>query len=72
MTTVTEPEIARATLFAIDTLKLVVEPSGALALAAAMRRSTPARVGVVVSGGNLDLETIPDLRAWPKPANGEG
>lgn len=63
MTTVTEPEIARATLFAIDTLKLVVEPSGALALAAAMRRSTPgARVGVVISGGNLDLETIPDLR----------
>lgn len=63
MMTVTEPELARATLFALDVLKLVVEPSGALALAGALRAAGPgARVGVIVSGGNLDLDTIPELR----------
>jgi threonine dehydratase len=38
-------------------MKLVIEPSGAVPVAAALRALLPAssrRVGVVVSGGNID------------------
>ncbi|MFB3429889.1 MAG: threo-3-hydroxy-L-aspartate ammonia-lyase [Phycisphaerales bacterium] len=69
MVTVSEAEIASATLFAMERMKIVIEPSGALALAGAMQiaRNTPEtirgkRVGVVISGGNLDLSIIPELR----------
>lgn len=67
--TVSEAEIARATLFVMERLKAVVEPSGALGVAALFRDAArdPAalrgrRVGVVLSGGNLDLALIPELR----------
>jgi threonine dehydratase len=45
-----------------ERLKLVVEPSGAIALAAVLRnreRFAGRRVGIVISGGNVDLETLP-------------
>lgn len=70
MRTVSEGEIARWTLFAMERLKAVVEPSGALGLAglAQAAEAEPeevrgARVGVIISGGNLDLDLIPALRA---------
>lgn len=64
MVTVSEAEIARAVLLCIETLKLVVEPSGALAVAGAIKRVSPgARVGVFVSGGNIDLDRLPEIRA---------
>jgi threonine dehydratase len=47
-----------------ERLKLVVEPTGALAAAAVLEGSTPirgARVGVILSGGNVDLTLVP---AW--------
>jgi len=63
MITVSEADIARATLYCLETLRLVVEPSGALGLAAALRHAEPGcRVGVIISGGNLDLGAIPELR----------
>lgn len=61
--TVTEAEIARATLLCFERLRLVVEPSGALGVAGAIRSATPgARVGVIISGGNIDLDRLPEIR----------
>ena len=72
--TVSEAKIARATLFMMERMKLVVEPSGALGVAGLLQAaasgalSLPAsggherRVGVIVSGGNLDLAMMPELR----------
>ncbi|MFZ2755097.1 MAG: pyridoxal-phosphate dependent enzyme, partial [Lysobacteraceae bacterium] len=45
-----------------ERLKLVVEPSGAITLAAVLRNRehfAGRRVGIVISGGNVDLETLP-------------
>jgi threonine dehydratase len=63
MMTVSEREIAAATLLCLEVLRLVVEPSGALGLAGALRRAARGtRVGVVITGGNMDLDQIPRLR----------
>ncbi len=45
-----------------ERLKLVIEPSGAIALAAVLRnrgRFAGRRIGIVISGGNVDLDTLP-------------
>jgi threonine dehydratase len=55
--TVTDAEILAAMRFCFERLKLVVEPSGASALAALLSGSVAVageRVGVVLSGGNAD------------------
>ncbi len=57
--TVTDDEIREAMRFAFARLKLVLEPSGASALAALMHGKLEPRgrrVGVVISGGNVDAE----------------
>jgi len=54
---VTRAEVFRAMRFAFEHLKIVVEPGGAVALAAVLAGKVDARgkvVGVVVSGGNVD------------------
>jgi threonine dehydratase len=54
--TVSDAEIVAAMRFCFERLKLVVEPSGACALAALLAgrvRVTGRRVGVVLSGGNV-------------------
>ncbi|MBI0537138.1 threonine/serine dehydratase [Roseomonas sp. KE2513] len=54
---VTVEEVLAAMRFAFDHLKLVVEPGGAVALAAVLAGRVPARgrtLGVVISGGNVD------------------
>lgn len=54
---VTEAEVFRAMRFAFEHLKIVVEPGGAVALAAVLAGKVSARggvVGVVLSGGNVD------------------
>lgn len=68
--TVTDDEIAAAMAWAFARLKLVLEPSGASALAAllcgAAGRATDLagrRVGVTLSGGNVDLATFADVAA---------
>ncbi|MFN3964270.1 MAG: pyridoxal-phosphate dependent enzyme [Silanimonas lenta] len=49
-----------------ERLKLVVEPSGAVPLAALLRhreRFAGLRVGIILSGGNVDLDALPGLLA---------
>jgi threonine dehydratase len=71
MMTVSEREIAGAMRLIWERVKIVCEPTGALALAGLLRkvRESPdelrsKRVGVVVSGGNVDLEALPALLAF--------
>lgn len=60
MQTVTEAAIVEAVKFLFYRMKLVVEPSGALGIAALLSSSVRARgrVGVIVSGGNIDGATM--------------
>jgi threonine dehydratase len=60
MATVSESAIAEAVRFLFHRMKLVVEPSGALGVAALLSRSvTPGgRIGIIVSGGNIDGSTL--------------
>jgi len=58
MLTVTDEQLLRAMILLWERLKIVVEPTGALAAAALLEgliEQPAARVGVVISGGNLDL-----------------
>jgi threonine dehydratase len=58
MITVTDDELARAMFFLWERMKIVVEPTGALAFTALFTEKLKARgkrVGVVLSGGNVDL-----------------
>ncbi|HZF13544.1 MAG TPA: threo-3-hydroxy-L-aspartate ammonia-lyase [Thermoanaerobaculia bacterium] len=62
--TVTEEAIAEAVRFLFYTMKLVVEPSGALGVAALLSGAVVAkgkRVGVILSGGNVDGPTMSAL-----------
>jgi threonine dehydratase len=74
MVTVSEAAILRAMFFLWERLKLVVEPTGALATAALLEgivNEPGARVGVIISGGNVDLKQAGKLFAKvtkaPKP-----
>ncbi|HLA77924.1 MAG TPA: threo-3-hydroxy-L-aspartate ammonia-lyase [Vicinamibacteria bacterium] len=61
MVTVSDAEIVEALRFVWERMKLVVEPTGALALAAALAGRVEVagrRVGVIVSGGNADVGAI--------------
>jgi threonine dehydratase len=58
MLTVTDDELLRAMFYLWEKLRTVVEPTGALAACALLEKkiSLPGRrVGVVISGGNVDL-----------------
>jgi threo-3-hydroxy-L-aspartate ammonia-lyase len=58
MLTVTDAELIETLRFVWERMKLVVEPTGVLGLAAAFCRHVDVagrRVGVIVSGGNVDL-----------------
>lgn len=66
---VTEDEIKEGLRFMLDRLKIVVEPSGAVCVAAAIAGKLPAgtgRVGLVVSGGNIDLGLLSEITAAGK------
>jgi threonine dehydratase len=66
MVTVSEEAILRAMFFMWERLKIVVEPTGALAAAALFEGAVTApgaRVGVIVSGGNVDLKRATELFA---------
>jgi threonine dehydratase len=54
--TVSEEEISRAVLFLLERAKAVVEPSGALPVAALLARAVPdtGPVVAILSGGNVD------------------
>jgi threonine dehydratase len=62
--TVTDDQLRQAMRFLAARMKLVVEPTGALAAAAALERVLPLegqRVGVILSGGNIDLSRLAEL-----------
>lgn len=66
MVTVSEVAILRTMFFLWERLKIVVEPTGALAATALLEGiiSVPeARVGVIISGGNVDLKEASKLFA---------
>ena len=65
MLTVDDPALLRAMFFLWERLKLVVEPTGALAAAAVLEGTLDVRglrVGVVLSGGNVDLSQVHSWR----------
>jgi threonine dehydratase len=62
--TVSDAEIVSAMRFAFERLKLVLEPSGASALAALLHGKVDAsglRAGVILSGGNVDVARFREL-----------
>ena len=63
MRTVTETAIVEAVQFLFYRMKIVVEPSGALGLAALLSGAVSAsgRVGVIISGGNVDGDTMSEI-----------
>jgi len=64
--TVTDAEIVEAMRFLWERMKLVVEPTGALAAAAVLKGRVEVRdrrVGVILSGGNVDLKAVATLFA---------
>jgi len=60
--TVTEAEIIGAMRMIWERLKIIVEPSGAVPLAALLKQTKTFRnqkVGLILSGGNADLDSLP-------------
>jgi threonine dehydratase len=63
--TVTEAQIVAAMRIVLADFKMLIEPSSAVAVAAVLAGKTCARgqrVGIVISGGNVDLDLCPFLR----------
>jgi threonine dehydratase len=59
--TVDDAEILNTMQLLLERLKILVEPSGAVPLAAVLRDPGPfkgKRVGIILSGGNIDLENF--------------
>jgi threo-3-hydroxy-L-aspartate ammonia-lyase len=66
MLTVDDEALLRSMFFLWERLKLVVEPTGALAAAALLERAIDVkglRVGVILSGGNVDLSQVAQWRS---------
>ena len=71
MLTVSDAELLRAMLFLWERLKLVVEPTGSLAACALLEKklsfspgassSGPPKIGVVLSGGNVDVRRVLEI-----------
>ncbi|HEX7843634.1 MAG TPA: threo-3-hydroxy-L-aspartate ammonia-lyase [Kofleriaceae bacterium] len=62
--TATDAQLIEAMRFFAERMKIVVEPTGCLGFAAARHAGLPLagkRVGIVISGGNIDLERYAEL-----------
>jgi threo-3-hydroxy-L-aspartate ammonia-lyase len=60
--TVTEAQIVEAMRFAFERLKLVIEPSGAVGIAAVLNGIVEApSIGIVISGGNVGADRFAEL-----------
>jgi len=67
--TVSDEALRDAMRFVAERMKLLIEPTGALAVAAALTAAVPVRgrrVGIVISGGNVDLARFAALVAGPQ------
>jgi threonine dehydratase len=63
--TVSEDAIVEAMRAIWETMKLVVEPSGAVGYAAILEKkvdSASKRIGIVLTGGNVDLDALPWMK----------
>jgi threonine dehydratase len=61
MVTVSDAELVKAVLYLWERMKIIVEPTGALGAAGLFERGLPVagkRVGVILSGGNVDLKLM--------------
>jgi threonine dehydratase len=61
MVTVSDAELVEALLYLWERMKIIVEPTGALGAAGLFERGLPVagkRVGVILSGGNVDLKLM--------------
>ena len=64
--TVSEEEIIRAMRHVLERMKVVIEPSSAVPVAAVLSGRLDVagrRVGIILSGGNVDWDRLP----WPRP-----
>jgi threonine dehydratase len=64
MVTVSEQAILRTLFFLWERLKIVIEPTGVLAASALLEgvvKMPNARIGVIISGGNVDLKQVSQL-----------
>lgn len=62
----TDAQLVQCMRFYAERMKMIVEPTGCLSLAAAMQASESLKgqkVGVVVSGGNIDMARFSQLVA---------
>ncbi len=65
--TVSEQAILDAMRLVWETMKIVIEPSAAVPVAGLLEKRIPAdarRIGIILSGGNVDLESLPP---WSEP-----
>lgn len=67
MATVSEASILKAVQYLFNRLKIVVEPSGVLGLAGLFQGSVPAqgRIGIILSGGNVDADVMAGILKTP-------
>ena len=59
--TVTDAQLVETMRFFAERMKMIVEPTGCLAAAAVLQGAVACagkRVGIVLSGGNVDLKTF--------------
>lgn len=64
--TVSEESIVGAMRAIWETMKIIIEPSGAVPYAAILEKKldvTGRRVGIIISGGNLDLDALPWVKS---------
>jgi threonine dehydratase len=67
VTTVSEEEIVAAMRLVWEVMKIIIEPSSAVPVAAVLSgriQLAGRRVGVILTGGNVDLDALP----WMRPA----
>ncbi len=65
MLTVSDAALLKTMFFLWERLKIVVEPTGALAATAVLEglvKAPNARIGVIISGGNVDLNQVLSLK----------
>ena len=59
---VTEEEIVKAMRLIWERMKIIIEPSSAVAVAALIREKQSfknKKIGIIISGGNVDLNNLP-------------